>query len=262
MGYKGNLCRSIFTDSNYIAKKEEEKREERVSRVFVKGERLSVFKRGNILINMSAPQEPTTEMSQIDPQVSAQQAAEILNLQAQQESQLGESTAQKRKREDGEDIEGQPGPSERRPSFKQDLSGSAPQGTFMPVNQGPSGGQIQFAPVQTGANGTTTAEFIAGLQAQVGIAGLDGQGVPQVQGQQVVYQTPGNDQIDPVFAMQNMQQQQGLQQQVLQPPQQQAPTAQVHAPVQQQQPPPVPHKPPVGSEEWHRQRRDNHKEGE
>jgi hypothetical protein len=177
----------------------------------------------------------------IDPQMSAQAAEAVIAdaaLNAQSESH---DATGKRKREDGEEE----APSTTRAQFKrQGIPQQPPTGAFMPVNVGvaPTAqmqSTNQFAQMQQGPNGVDVLSMHPGIPVGVG--------------QQAVFdpnlgrQQPGNDQIDPAFNLQahNPQAQQVQQQ----PP---------PPPVQSPQPAP---KPPVGSEEWHRVRRDNHKEG-
>ncbi|KAF3901843.1 hypothetical protein AA313_de0208618 [Arthrobotrys entomopaga] len=192
----------------------------------------------------SIPKQPLTTH-----QSSATAAAELSNTSPQ--STATESTNQTRKRKHGGDDDD--GPPSRRTSFHRVSPGSnlsstggggGPQGAgFMPVNN--SGAYANLSSPQHSLPPSSSLNGVSPVEHQISQIGniMSGIGMPQ--------QSMPGDHLDPSFGMLNPQDHLGQ-------PQGAGP-----APIPPRPGHPAPiTKPQVGSEEWHRVRKDNHKEVE
>ncbi|EPS42641.1 hypothetical protein H072_3430 [Dactylellina haptotyla CBS 200.50] len=202
--------------------------------------------------NQTEPPESYEDSVQKQPLTTPQSAAETSNTSPQ--STATESTSQTRKRKHGDDDDGPPS---RRTSFQRTSPSSSlaagPPSTaaggsqgagFMPVNN--SGAYANLSSPQHTLPPSSSLNGVSPVEHQISQMGsmMSGMGMPQ-------QPIPG-EHLDPSFGILNPQDH------ISQPPQSAGPAP---LPPRPNHPTPIT-KPQVGSEEWHRVRKDNHKEVE
>ncbi|KAF3275685.1 basic helix-loop-helix protein [Orbilia oligospora] len=196
-------------------------------------------------IAMQNQTEPSDyeEVAPKQPLTTPQSAAEPSN--ASPPSTAGSSSTQNRKRKHNDEDDGPPSrrtsTSFQRGSPSSNIGGGAQGPGFMPVNTGSSYANLS-SPPHTLPPGTSTLNGISPVEHQLSQMGamIPGMGIPQ---QQI-----SGDHMDSGFGLINQDHNS-------------APAGPAPLPPRPSHPAPIT-KPQVGSEEWHRVRKDNHKEVE